>query len=283
MQQNVRAECPNCSRPLQKFNGHIGYCPQHKWVSPTGLGYEAEAAEQNRQDAAVVEQSRLEQERQAQNVKAQEMREQHQSNMRKAGSVVVALALIAAAVVFFVVRPGVDYRKATNKFAAGEYQSARNVYAALENYKDSAARVLLCDAMIDLQEGHPEETAAKLDQLTSDGQGDIAKQVSDALLPVVAGWKANGVTPQALLFLLGKADIIDPDGILDIVKLTAEGHTALLNGTQLSTYTDDVDSDGSAELIVLNPDYSVTVYRMTADNNTLMAIDWTAPRNVDNL
>lgn len=48
MQQNARSECPKCSRPLQKFNGHIGYCPQHKWVSPIGLGFEAEAAEQNR-------------------------------------------------------------------------------------------------------------------------------------------------------------------------------------------------------------------------------------------
>ena len=46
MQRNVRTECPQCSRPLQKFNGHIGYCSQHKWVSPAGLGFEAEAADQ---------------------------------------------------------------------------------------------------------------------------------------------------------------------------------------------------------------------------------------------
>lgn len=46
MQHNVRTDCPKCSRPLQKFNGHIGYCSQHKWVSPAGLGFEAEAAEQ---------------------------------------------------------------------------------------------------------------------------------------------------------------------------------------------------------------------------------------------
>ena len=63
MQQNVRQECPKCGRPLENFNGQIGYCTLHKWVSPAGLGYEAEAAEQNRLDAEAVEQARLEQER----------------------------------------------------------------------------------------------------------------------------------------------------------------------------------------------------------------------------
>lgn len=273
MQQNARSECPKCSRPLQKFNGHIGYCPQHKWVSPIGLGFEAEAAEQNRQDAAAAEQSRLDQLRQEEEAKAQEIREQHQSAIRKVIAVVVALALIAAAVVFFVVRPSVNYGNATNKFTAGEYQAARDAYSALGSYKDSSARVLLCDAMIDLQEGRAEDAAAKLDQLTSEGQGDIAKQLADALLPVISDWKAKGLTPQALLLLLGKADIIDPNGTLDIAKLTEEGHAALLDGTQLSTYTADINGNGSAELIALNQDYSVTIYRMTADGNTRMSVD----------
>jgi hypothetical protein len=258
---------------LQNFNGHIGYCSQHKWVSPVGLGFEGEAAEQNRQDTAAVEQSRLKQERQAQEAKAQEIREQHQSAVRKVFAVVVALALIAAAVVFFVVRPSVNYGNATKKFTAGEYQAAKDGYSALGDYKDSAARVLLCDAMIDLQEGRPEGAAAKLDQLTSEGQGDIATQLIDAILPVVADWKAKGLTPQALLLLLSKAAIIDPNGTLDVARLTEEGHVALLDGTQLSTYTSDVIGDGSPELIALNADYSVTVYRMTADGNVRMAVD----------
>lgn len=273
MQQNVRTECPKCGRPLQKFNGHIGYCSQHKWVSPAGLGFEAEAAEQNRQDAAAVEQSRLEQIRLEEEEKAQKVREQHQSATRKAIMVVVALALLAAAVVFFVVRPSINYGNATNVFVTGEYEAARDGYSALGNYKDSAARVLLCDAMIDLQEGRPEDAAAKLDELTNEGQGDIAKQLADALLPVVSDWKAKGLTPQALLLLLEKADVIDPNGTLDIAKLTEEGHTALLDGTQLSTYADDVNGDGDPELIVLNSDYSVTVYRMTEDGNVRIAVD----------
>ena len=273
MQQNVRTECPKCSRPLQKFNGRIGYCSQHKWVSPLGLGFDAEAAEQNRQDAAAEEKRRLDAEREKAEAQAQEIRERHQSAVRKAVVVVIALCLIAAAVVFFLVRPSVNYNNATNKFVAGEYEAARNGYDALRDYKDSSARVLLCDAMIDLQEGRPEDAVVKLDQLTSDGQGDIAKQLADALIPVVEGWDDKGLTPQALLLLLSKANIIDPNGTLDVAALKVEGHTALLDGTPLSTYSEDANSDGEPDLIVLNSDYSVTVYRMTADGNIRIAVD----------
>lgn len=273
MQQNVRIECPKCSRPLQKFNGHIGYCSQHKWVSPIGLEYEDEAAEQNRQDVLDDEKSRLDRVRQEEEAKTQEIHEQHKRAIRKVIAVVVAFALIVTALVFFIVRPGMDYGSATQKFVAGDYQTARDGYIALKGYKDSVARVLLCDAMIDLQEGRPEEAAAKLDQLTKEGHSDTAKQLADALLPLIANWDAKGLTPQVLLILLGKADIIDPRGTLDIAKLTEQGHTALLDGKQLAVYTGDIDADGKSELIVLNPDYSITVYRMTADSNVRMAVD----------
>ena len=273
MQQNVRSECPKCSRPLQRFNGHIGYCTQHKWVSPLGLGFEAEAAEQNRQDAAAEEKSRLEAERAKAQAQAQEIRERHQSAVRKAVAVVIALCLIAAAVVFFLVRPGLNYGRAADSFAAGAYEAARDGFSALGNYKDASARVLLCDAMIDLQEGRPEEAVVKLDQLTGDGQGEIAKQLADALVPVVEQWKEKGLTPQVLLLLLGKAEVIDPDGRLDAAALRVEGHAAMLDGSRRSTYADDVNGDGEAELVVLNGDYTVTVYRMTADSNVRLAVD----------
>lgn len=273
MRQNIRAKCLRCSRPLDDFDGRIGKCSLHKWVSPTGLGFDAEAAERNRQKAAAKEQFRLEQLRQEEETKAQKLREQHQSAIRKVITVVVALAVIAAAVVFFIVRPSINYENATKQFVAGEYRSAREIYSALGSHKDSAARVMLCDAMIDLQEGRSEDVAAKLDQLISEGQGDFAKQLADALIPVMADWKSKSLTPQAFLLLLGQADKIDSDGILDIAKLKEEGHVALLDGTQLSVYTGDINNDGNLELIVLYPDYSVTVYHMPADSNVRMAVD----------
>lgn len=273
MQQNVRTECPKCSRPLQKFNGHIGYCSQHQWISPSGLGFDAEAAEQNRKDAAEEEKRRLDAERKKAEAQAQEIRERHQSAIRKAVGVIIALCLIVAAVVFFVIRPSVNYNNATGKLVAGEYEAARDGFDALGDYKDSSARMLLCDAMIDLQEGRPEDAVTKLDQLTSEGQGDIAKQLAEALLPVVERWDEKGLTPQALLLLLSKADIIDPNGTLDVAALKFEGHTALLDGTQLTAYAEDVNNDSDPDLIVLNDDYSVSVYRMTADENIRIAVD----------
>lgn len=273
MQQNLHT-CPKCGRPLDSFNGHIGYCKTHKqWVSPAGWGFDAEAAEQNRQDAAVEEKRRLDAEREKAEAQAIEIRKKHEEAVRKAVVVAIALCLIAAAVVFFVVRPSMNYSNATNRFVAGEYEAARNGFDALGDYKDSSARVVLCDAMIDLQEGRPEEAVVKLDQLTSEGQSDIAKHLADALLPVVANWEEKGLTPQALLLLLGKADEIDPNGTLDVAALQIEGHTALLDGTQLATYAEDVTGDGETDLITLNRDYSVTVYRMTADSNVRIAVD----------
>ena len=273
MPQKVPTVCPNCGRPLQKFNGHIGYCSQHNWVSPTGLGFEADAAERNKQDAAEAEQRRLDEERLKVEEEAQIKREQHAAAVRKAVAVVVALCLVAAAVVFFVVRPSVNYNGATDKFMEGNYLDAKDAYGSLGNYRDSAARVILCSAMIDLQEGRPEDAAEKLDQLTSEGAGDIAKQLADALLPIMSNWKARSLSPQALLLLLNKADVIDPNGTLDVAALKVEGHTAMLDGNALSSYADDVNSDGDPELIVLNSDYSITVYRMTSDSNIRMAVE----------
>ena len=63
MERVVNTDCPKCGRSLQRFNGHIGYCSLHKWVSPEGLGFDAEATAQNLQDAEAEEKRRLDAER----------------------------------------------------------------------------------------------------------------------------------------------------------------------------------------------------------------------------
>lgn len=273
MQQNVRIECPRCSRPLDKFNGHIGYCSQHKWVSPQGLGYDDEAAAQNLRDEAEAEKSRLEEERKKQQKKQIEEQERHRRAVMKAAAVVVVICVIIAAVVFFVVRPGMNYKKAAELLAAGDYEAALTEFDALRDYKDSAALKVLTEAMVDLQEGRASDAAAKLDQLTGEGQGEIARRLADALRPVVVDWQRKGLTPEALLLLLDKAEIIDPDGELDVNALRLEGHAALLDGSELASYADDVNGDGEAELIVLGADYAATAYRMTAEGNVRIAMD----------
>ena len=273
MQQNVRAECPRCGRQLENFNGHIGYCSQHKWVSPAGLGFEAEAAEQNRLDAEALEASRLEAERQKQEELARQKQEEHAQAVRKTIFAIAAVLLVIAGVTFFVIRPSLNYSSAGKKFDAGEYEEARDEYNALGTYKDSAARAELCNALLSLQNGDTEAAAAKLDLLTGDENKELAAKLGSALIPVMNDWKNKGLTPELLLSLLQKSAVIDPKGSLDLAKLTLEGHAALLDGEQLSFIARDVTDDGTSELVTLNPDYSVTVYRMSADSNLLIPVD----------
>lgn len=273
MQQNTQIECPNCSRPLQKFNGHIGYCSQHKWVSPFGLGYEAEAAEQNRLDIAAAEKKRLDEERKIAEVQAQEIQEQHRSTIRKLLAGVLAVGILAGAAVFFVVRPSINYSSAVSKFTSGEYESAQKAFIQLGDYKDAPSRAILCGALFDLQAGHTEDAITKLDQLSNTGQDAIAVQLIDALLPVVTDWQKNGLSPESALLLLDKMIAVNPDCNLDVSAIWLECHTALLNGAQLDSFAEDVTHDGDDNLVVLNPDYSVSVYRMTIDGNILVSVD----------
>lgn len=273
MALNSSSQCPKCGRPLQKFNGRIGYCSQHKWVSPLGLGFDAEASEQNRQDAAAAESKRLEAERQKAEAERKVQQEQHAASVRKAVLVVAALCVVAAAIVFFIVRPSLNYNSAMSRFEAGEYESAQAGFTALGSYKDSVARVALCEAMIDLQNGNTEETVNKLDELTADGESAASRQLAEALLPMMAEWRQKGLSPEAMLLLLNRADIIDPEGTLDTETLNIEVHTALLGGNVINSYTEDIDGNGQPELIALSNDYSVAIYRMAGDGNSSVASD----------
>lgn len=273
MSENTGRDCPNCGYVLDKFNGHIGFCPVHKWVSPKKLGFDAEAEERNRKDAADKEAARLKEEKIRLEEDRRKQEEHHRKFVRKVVAVIVVLCLIAAGVVFFVVRPGMNYSGAGDRFAAGEYIEARDAYAALGDYKDASSRVILCDAMVDLQQNRPEDAAAKLDQLTGDGQTEIAGTLAQAILPVVENWQDRGLTPNVLLMLLQKADTIDPKGTLDREKLSIGAHIALLDGSQIGTYVDDINSDGEDELVVLDTAYAVNVYRMATEGNMRVAVD----------
>lgn len=273
MQPNASSQCPKCGRPLQKFNGHIGFCSQHKWMSPSGAGYDAEAAEQNRLDAVAKEAHRLEIERQKAEEERKIQQEQHAATVRKVVVVIVALCAIAVAVVFFIIRPSVNYNGATDRFITGDYEGAKSTFTSLGTYKDSSSRAVLCEAMINLQEGRTEEAIEKLDQLTSDGTGDVTKQLADILLPVMTNWRGNGVSPEAMLLLLTRADIIDPTGTLNKTELNIEVHAAMLDDSVLDFYTEDINEDNEAELIILNDSYGVTIYRMASNGNVRMAVD----------
>lgn len=185
----------------------------------------------------------------------------------------VAVLVIAAAVYLFAIRPAQRYNTATAHFISGSYENARSEYDALGSHKDAAMRVLLCDAMIALQNGASEQAEEAISLLLSRDLDASAGQLSQVLLPLISGWQENGLTPQALLLLLTRADALDPAGTLDVPALYTQGHMALLDGTQLDAYADDVDNNGENELIVLGSDYAVAVYRMTDSANVRMAVD----------
>lgn len=262
MPQKIEDRCCRCGRELQEFDGETGICAVHGWVSAKGANSQAKA-----------DKRRKEAEKQRKEAERQRRIEQRKRALHKAVAVIAALAAIVAAAVFFVVRPSVNYSAATNKFMNGEYESAKDEFSALGDYKDSKERALLCDVLIDLQAGSSEEAVAKLSQLTGEGKEETINQLASSLLPVMSDWKQRQLTPEVLLFLLSRTDIIDPSGTLDTERLAEEGHIALLDGDQLSAYSNDINDDGSAELIVLNPDYSVSVYRMVADGNIRLAVD----------
>ncbi|MBQ7851012.1 MAG: hypothetical protein IJ343_14905 [Clostridia bacterium] len=265
-------ECPNCGTELEKFNGRIGYCPAHaKWVSPEGLGYEDEAGEQNRLDEEAAEKRRLAEEIARQAELDRQHAEQQQRTIRMIVTVVTAICIVAAAVAFFIVRPAITYGNAADVFVRGEYEQALQAYEGLGGYQDAPARALLCQAMLDLEAGRTEDAVGRLEQLTAEGQGEMARQAGDALIPVIGAWTDVGLPPRTLLMLLDRADMIDPEGRLDVPALRLEAHTAMLEAV-LSSRAADVDGDGAAELVALNADYTVTVYRMVNGGNTRIAV-----------
>jgi len=276
MQQNARTDCPKCSRPLQKFNGHIGYCPQHKWVSPFGLGFDAEAAAQNLQDQSMAEKQRLDQEREQYEAEQAILRKKHRKALKKAIIIVGILLLIIALIVFFMILPGIKYKNSVRSLTSGNFSEARNGFTSLKNYKDSSSLLLLSDAMLDMQKNQIDKAENDLRQLLSNSSGNLSAQITETLRSVIEHRKDNSLNPKILLLLVNHADIIDPDKTLDVSALKVEGHIALLGKTVKSTYLKDIDANGEDDLIVLNPDHTVSAYRMTADSNVPIKADSSA-------
>ena len=147
-------ECPRCGRPLKQFNGKIGYCSMHQWVSPLGLGFDAEASEKNEQEKARLESKRLQEEALKQQEKQKEQDEIRSRNIRKLLVLLGALAIIIIAVVVLIVRPSVEYNRAVELLNNQKYSEAKAAFSSLSNYKDSSAQALLCDFYIDLGTGN---------------------------------------------------------------------------------------------------------------------------------
>ena len=199
--------------------------------------------------------------------------EQHKRSIKNIIIFIIILCVIASVGIFFLTRTSVNYTDATNTFLTGDYALARERYSALGKHKDSPDRVILCDSLIALQEGRTEDAVTQLEGLSANENKHDAQLLESALHPIMISWRDMGLTPQALLLLLSKTTLIDPNGKLDVATLSTQAHIALLDSMTISSYVDDINHDGEEEIIVLTTDYAISAYRMAQTDNVKMAID----------
>lgn len=165
-----------------------------------------------------------------------------------------------------------DYANACVQLSDGDFEAARAAFAKLDDYEDAPARMAVCGALLSLQEGRAEDALAALAQFRAQGE-EASAQLSGVLADAAQNWLQCGLTPRALLTLLGHADELGLSGRLDVQALRYAAHVALLSGTQLATRAADVDGDGSDELVVLSSGYNVDVYSMTEEGNLGLETD----------
>ena len=271
--------CPLCNNPFSKYSpdGRIGFCEiNEKWIPCEDSAVAVAAASEANEK---YERERKEREDAAKKKAADIARRKAEERKRKAAmkvvAVLAALAVVAFAVFWFAIRPGMKYKDADALLNQGEYEQARSAYAGLNGYSDSAAKITLCDAFIALQGNDIESALDKLDKLEADGSG-LSDGLKISLCDVVANWKRHGISAEALLSLLARAGDFDPKGTLDLDTLSTQAHIALADdGHVLETHIVDANGDGEDDLIVLKDDYTVTAYQMQASGNAKVTLDRT--------
>lgn len=261
--------CPRCGRPLERFNGRVGYCATHKWVSPKSCGFDEEADALNREIEAEKKRATLKREEE----RADEIRSQKQKARMLIYAIAAVFCLVIIAVIFFVIRPSVIYGQAGELFGSCEYAAALEKYQSLGTYRDSGDRAVLSQAMMNLQNGNPQEAASQLDTLLSSGNGELSNSLAKALRELMANWNSNGLSPQVLLQLLNQADKIDPSGEMDMDTLWQEAHAGLLNGAQIDACFLELPGETDRALVELRQDYSVYAYRMMPEGNAAIVLN----------
>lgn len=255
--------CPRCGRPLERFNGRIGFCAAHNWVSPAGAGFDAEADQLNHQ--ILLEKERKKKE--IEEAKARKAEKERQSFLRLCFLIGVGICLALVAFFFFFIRPRMQYSGGEALLSKGEFAKAYDTYQSLGSFRDSEYRAALSQTMISLEQGESQQAIDQLEALLSQDGDALPDSMTKVLREMMGNWKASQLTPDILLRLLNRIEQIDPDGTLDYITLWTEAHIGLLDGTQT-----DVGVVATAEcsdaLVELRPDYSVRAYRMDVQGNT---------------
>lgn len=270
--------CPKCGKEPSEISpsGMSGFCPIHEeWYALSQeMSAKAEAVKRNKMDQQKREEKAIELQKRQEKEIENRKKKQRRATVRKIGVTFLGFAIAAMIVFWFLVIPKANYRDAQTLLEQGAYQEAQEKFKSLGSYQDSEMQVLLCDALLCLQENDFSGAMQKMDELEQRSDSNMAEVLRTAMISMAADWRQHGISPETLLSLLKKAEIFDPDGALDQENLFIEAHAALAGAEEvLSWYTADMNEDQEDDLIVLKEDFSVTAYRMLADGNEKVTLD----------
>lgn len=106
------------------------------------------------------------------------------------------------------------------------------------------------------------------------GEEESVERVRNVVQDVVRDWRAQGLSPFAVLRCLQASEVLDPMSELDVQALFQSAHVELAGGDSLLQWrVGDVDGDGEDELIALDAEMAVRVYHMAALENQEIATD----------
>ena len=270
----IQHRCPQCGRLLVfSETGRIGKCPHHQIWYAVAEGAEGEAGQKNAEESRKKELQRVAEREAIKRAEQEKIRKRRASILRKVLLLLATIIALIMLIVLFVVRPGMSYDEANALLYEGKYAQAKDGYLELGSYKDAADRVMLCDAMLDLDEGNTLDAMSKLDVLVSQRDSASVNMLREAFLSMMENWKTYGISPEIMLELLQRRDAIDINGSLDYERLNHEIHVALLDTNVRSMITADVDADSEAELMVLGNDFSLNAYDMLPTGNERVLLD----------
>ena len=259
-------ECPQCGRPFEKISasGKAGFCAYHEKWFPYDASAQSEANELNQKYKDEIKE--LEQRK-----RAAEKSKKRKARTLKATAVLLVGMAAAAAILWFRILPEQEYNDAVKLLRQGVYGEALERFSGI-NYRNSEENVMLCEAFLALADNNINVAIEKIDQI-GQSEDEAYEKLKESVILAVADWKAHEITPEGLLLLLPKVKTLDKDNLLDTETLSIEAHVHMLNEDALDWYVKDMDEDGEAELVVLQPEQIVTVYRMNLETNEKVVIN----------
>ena len=240
---NTRAEK---IRPVS--TGYIGRCPKHGWYATTPEA-QPYATKENE-------------------------RERRNKKLTVCGIVFILLAAGAAALFWFRIRPADMYKEAVRLWETGNYTEAEIAFDELGSFRDSAQWKKASSLMLDLTEGNHENLLQAVTEYDDYAATGLDGKLSAFIADVLNNWKEKGLPPEDVLEIIKeieKKENIATD--IDLKTISQQAHAAMVDKDAVDSYFSDLNGDGEEEIVVLNPDGTIAVYRVVEDTNQKVSLD----------